>query len=263
MKMYENNQIFLFFYYDDLSLKDINLLILMKIIIQLLLIVGVFSFYQCKETAPLKIKKTENSTKNKKKVIKNNLEKKIIKTWDSLNKDNVEAFFTEYGKQNKVNKIRISTKFGSIKLKLYDDVPIHRANFIFLTKLKYFNTTVIYRVAKNFVIQGGNSDETYTRNQRRLYGNYLLRPEFKSNRTHKYGALAAARQWEKNPNKLSSPFEFYMVHNRNGNHHLDNQHTVFGEVISGFNTLDKISRVKVGIDEWPIEDIKMTIEVLD
>ena len=56
----------------------------MKIIIQILLIVGVFSFYQCKESAPLKNKKTENSTKNKKKIIENNLEKKIIKTWDSL-----------------------------------------------------------------------------------------------------------------------------------------------------------------------------------
>ena len=259
----KNNQIFLFFYFDDLSLRDINLRILMKNIIQLLLIVGVFSFYQCKKSVKLKNIKTQNSTKNKKEVIKNNLENKIIKPWDSLNKDNVESFFTEYGKQNKENKIRITTKFGIIKLLLYDDIPIHRANFIFLTKLKYFNTTVIYRVAKNFVIQGGNSDETYTRKQRRLYGNYLLKSEFKSHRKHKYGALAAARQWEKNPNKLSSPFEFYMVHNRKGNHHLDNQHTVFGEVTAGFDTMDKIAEVKVGVDEWPVEDIKMTIEIID
>ena len=235
----------------------------MKIIVKLLLILTIFSFCACKQEASLKIKKTKDHTKKNRTPLKNDLESKIIKPWDSLNKDNVEAFFTAYGKQHKENKILITTKFGTIKLRLYDDVPIHRANFIFLTKLKYFNTTVIYRVAKNFVIQGGNSDETYTRKQRRLYGNYLLAPEFKSNRTHKYGALAAARQWEKNPNKLSSPFEFYMVHNRKGNHHLDNQHTVFGEVISGFNTLDKISRVKVGVDEWPVEDIKMTIEVLD
>ena len=62
---------------------------------------------------------------------------------------------------------------------------------------------------------------------------------------------------------VSSPFEFYIVQNRGGANHLNNEHTVFGEVISGFNTLDKISRVKVGIDDWPIEDIKMTIEVLD
>jgi len=256
--MHENNQISLFFYFDDLSLRYQNVSFFMKISVKLLIIVFLFTFYQCKE------KKVEtNSIKEKKKSIKATLEKEITRPWDSLNKENVEVFFTEYGKQNKENKIRITTKFGTIELLLYNDVPVHRANFIFLTKLKYFNTTVIYRVAKNFVIQGGNSDETYTRKQRRLYGNYLLKSEFKSNRKHKYGALAAARQWEKNPNKLSSPFEFYMVHNRKGNHHLDNQHTVFGEVISGFDTMDKIAEVEVGVDEWPIEDIKMTIEIID
>jgi cyclophilin family peptidyl-prolyl cis-trans isomerase len=232
----------------------------MNILVKLVLILFIFSLYQCKEEKSAE-KKTRKTTTIKKKV-KETLEKEIMKPWDSLNKENVEAFFTEYGNQNKETKILIKTKFGAIKLRLYNDVPVHRANFIFLTKLSYFNTTVIYRVAKNFVIQGGNSDETYTRNQRRLYGNYLIKPEFRSNRTHKYGALAAARQWEKNPNKLSNPFEFYMVHSRSGAHHLDNQHTVFGEVISGFDTMDKISQVKVGVDEWPVDDIKMTIEIL-
>ncbi|QTE22921.1 peptidylprolyl isomerase [Polaribacter cellanae] len=233
----------------------------MKIFVKLFLGIFLLSLYQCKEGKKVE-KKTEKLSTNKKKT-KKTLEKKVEKRWDSLNKDNVEAFFTEYGKQHKENKVIIKTKFGNIKLKLYNDVPIHRANFIFLTKLKYFNTTEIYRVAKNFVIQGGNSDETYTRKQRRLYGNYRLKPEFKSHRKHKYGALAAARDWEDNPNKLSNPFEFYIVQNRNGAHHLNNEHTVFGEVISGFNTMDKISRVKVGVDEWPEEDIKMTIEILE
>jgi cyclophilin family peptidyl-prolyl cis-trans isomerase len=233
----------------------------MHIVMKLVLIAFIFSFYQCTEEK-LKKKKTRK-TLTKKRKIKDTLEKEIVKPWDSLNKENVEAFFTEYGKQNKETKVLLKTKFGAIKLRLYNDVPIHRANFIFLTKLAYFNTTVIYRVAKDFVIQGGNSDETYTRNQRRLYGNYLIKPEFKSNRTHTYGALAAARQWDKNPNKLSNPFEFYMVHSRSGAHHLDNQHTVFGEVISGFDTMDKIAKVKVGVDEWPVQDIRMTIEILD
>jgi len=233
----------------------------MNILVRFVLIVFIFCCYQCKQEESEKKKTRETLTKEKK--IKETLEKEIMKPWDSLNKENVEAFFTEYGKQNKETKILITTKFGDIKIRLYNDVPIHRANFIFLTKLAYFNTTVIYRVAKNFVIQGGNSDETYTRNQRRLYGNYLIKPEFKSNRTHKYGALAAARQWEKNPNKLSNPFEFYIVHSRSGAHHLDKQHTVFGEVFSGFDTMDKISKVKVGVDEWPVDDIKMTIEIID
>ncbi|WP_299063287.1 peptidylprolyl isomerase [uncultured Polaribacter sp.] len=220
-------------------------------------------FYQCKEGTSTKNKQKNILIPKKKDSIKKILKKKVTKRWDSLNKHNVEAFFTEYGKENKENKVIIKTKFGNIKLLLYDDVPIHRANFIFLTKIKYFNTTEIYRVAKNFVIQGGNSDESYTRKQRRLYGNYLLKPEFKNNRKHKYGALAAARLWKENPDKLSSPFEFYMVHSRKGAHHLNNEHTVFGEVLSGFQTLDKISKVKVGVDEWPVEDIRMTIEVLD
>lgn len=195
--------------------------------------------------------------------IKKVKEKEVEKCWDSLNSSNVEAFLTKYGKQNPETKVIIKTKFGNIKLRLYENVPIHRANFIFLTKIGYFNTTVIYRVAKNFVIQGGNSDNWYTQKQRRKYGNYLMQPEFKKHRTHKYGALAAAREWENNPDKLSSPFEFYMVHKRSGAHHLDGEHTVFGEVISGFDTMDKISRVKVGVDEWPVDDIPITIEILD
>lgn len=219
--------------------------------------------YQCKDTK--KSDPIETIINKKKKAVEKKLEeeKKIEKAWDSLNSKNTEAFLTEFGKQNTATKILIKTDFGKIKIRLYEDVPIHRANFVFLTKINYFNTTVFYRVAKNFVIQGGNSDEIYTQKERRKYGNYLLKPEFRKKRSHKYGALAAARQWEKNPNKLSSPFEFYIVHQRNGAHHLDNEHTVFGEVVAGFDTMDKISKVKVGQDEWPINDVKMTVEILN
>ncbi len=189
--------------------------------------------------------------------------KPVEKSWDSLKHYNVDAFFTEYGKQNKETKVLIETDFGKIKVKLYKNTPIHRANFIFLTKIGYFNSTVFYRVAKNFVIQGGNSDNVFTMKQRYKYGNYLLKPEFRRNRKHKYGALAAAREWENNPNKLSSPFEFYIVQKRSGAHHLDNEHTVFGEVYAGFSTMDKIANVKVGPEEWPTVDIKMKVSIID
>ena len=189
--------------------------------------------------------------------------KKVVKSWDSLKNNNVEAFFTEYLKKNKDTKVRITTKFGTIDLRLYNNTPIHRANFIFLTKIGYFNTTVFYRVAKNFVIQGGNSDDMYTMEQRKKYGNYLMKPEFRKNRTHKYGALAAARSYEKNPDQLSSPFEFYIVQSKHGAHHLDSVHTVFGEVIRGYSTMEKISKVEVDRDEWPKIDIKMKVEILD
>ena len=229
----------------------------MKIFHIFLIVVILTFFFQCK------IEKKQTETKiiieNKKHQLKN----KKIKKWDSLNKHNTISFLTEFGKQNQEKLALIKTDFGDIKIRLYEDVPIHRANFIFLTKINYFNTTVFYRVAKNFVIQGGNSDEMYTQKERRKYGNYLLKPEFRKKRKHKYGALAAAREWENNPNKLSSPFEFYIVQKRNGAHHLDNEHTVFGEVISGFDTMEKISRVKVGVDEWPVDDVKMRIKILD
>ena len=232
----------------------------MKVSFKIVILLIIVLFSKCDKEK----KEKENIIENKKKLkLKKEKEKEILKPWDSLNSKNTEAFLLEYGKQNPETKVIIKTKFGNIKLRLYNDVPVHRANFIFLTKIKYFNTTVIYRVAKNFVIQGGNSDNMYTQKQRRKYGNYLMQPEFRKHRKHKFGALAAARQWEKNPNKLSSPFEFYMVHQRNGAHHLDNEHTVFGEVISGFDTMDKISKVRVGVDEWPIDDIRMTIEILD
>ena len=189
--------------------------------------------------------------------------KKVEKSWDSLKHHNVEAFFTEYEKTNKETKVIIKTTYGNIKLRLYNDTPIHRANFIFLTKIGYFDQTVFYRVAKDFVIQGGNSDEYDTVKLRRKYGNYLMKPEFRKHRKHKYGALAAARHWEKNPNKLSSPFEFYMVQSKKGSHHLDNEHTVFGEVISGFTTMSKIAKVKTDVKEWPLVDIKMTVEIIE
>ncbi len=194
---------------------------------------------------------------------KKKLIKKVAKSWDSLNKNNVEAFFTEYEKKNKETKVIIKTDYGNIKLRLYNDTPIHRANFIFLTKIKYFDKTVFYRVAKNFVIQGGNSDEYDAMKHRYKYGNYLMKPEFRANRKHKYGALAAAREWKNNPDKLSSPFEFYIVQNRKGAHHLNNEHTVFGEVISGWETIDKISKLETDVKEWPLVDVNMKVEILD
>jgi len=229
----------------------------MKIFHIFLIVIILTLLFQCK------IEKQQTETKTIVEHKKATFKKQKTKKWDSLNKHNTEAFLTEFGKQNQETLALIKTDFGDIKIRLYKDVLIHRANFIFLTKIGYFNTTVFYRVAKNFVIQGGNSDEIYTQKERRKYGNYLLKPEFRKKRKHKYGALAAAREWENNPNKLSSPFEFYIVQKKSGAHHLDNEHTVFGEVISGFDTMENISKVKVGIDEWPMDDIKMTIEILD
>jgi len=113
------------------------------------------------------------------------------------------------------------------------------------------------------VIQGGNSENIEMMKFRRKYKNYRLPSEFRPNRTHKYGALAAARKWQNNPDKNSNPFEFYIIQKKDGAHHLDNEHTVFGEVISGWTAINKIAKLETSLDEWPYEDVHMKVEVLN
>src|SRR5690606_34153003 len=62
---------------------------------------------------------------------------------------------TEYGEQNPEDRVKIITRFGDIEVQLYKDTPLHRANFIYLVKLGYFDNTFFHRVSENFVIQGG------------------------------------------------------------------------------------------------------------
>lgn len=189
--------------------------------------------------------------------------KNIEKEADSINNKNTVAFLTKYGALHQENKIRIKTRLGNITLKLYDETPLHRASFIFLTKVGYFNTTCFYRVVPNFIIQGGESERLDTQNFKAKYRRYKLPKEFNKNLKHKYGALASARDWVNNPHKKSTPFEFYIVQNRKGAFHLDGEHTVFGEVVSGFDVIDKIVNLKTGSDEWPLEDVFMKVEVIN
>ncbi len=201
------------------------------------------------------VKKSIISKKNKKNIPKKRL--------DTLNNKNVVAFLTEYGKQNPETKVLFKTRLGDITIKLYKDTPLHRASFIFLTKIGYFNTTCFHRVVPNFIAQGGNSENKKTADIRNRYKHYLIPPEFKRHHKHKRGALAAAREWENNPKKLSTPFEFYFIQKRKGEHHLDFEHTVFGEVIKGMPVIDKIIAEKADTDEWPFVDINITAKVLE
>ena len=185
------------------------------------------------------------------------------KDLDSINNKNTVSFLEKYGKLNTENKILIKTRLGNITLELYNDTPLHRASFVFLTKVGYFDTTCFYRVVPNFIIQGGESERLDTQNFKAKYMRYKLPSEFRKNRKHKYGALASARDWVNNPRKRSTPFEFYIIQSRNGAHHLDGEHTVFGEVISGFGVIDKIVNLKAGSDEWPLEDVFIKAIVID
>ncbi|RXR30561.1 peptidylprolyl isomerase [Flavobacterium piscinae] len=180
-----------------------------------------------------------------------------------LTDDNVVDFLTWYGERNPENKVLIETKFGNIEVELFDKTPLHRANFIYLVKKNYFNTTYFHRVVKNFIIQGGNSDESITKKDRKNIGKYLIPSEFNNNLKHNYGALASARLWEENPNKLSNPYEFYLVQNKNGAHHLDNEHTVFGKITKGFDVMNEIANQETDKKEFPLLNIKIKVTVIN
>ena len=203
----------------------------------------------------------KKSNINDEKIEKKIEKKEIEKGSDTINKNNAIKFLTAYGKLNKESLVLFKTRLGAIKIKLYNETPLHRASFIFLTKTGYFNTTSFHRIVPDFIVQGGNSDHPRTRKLRIKY-NYRIPAEIKSYRKHKYGALAAARQWDNNPSKSSSPFEFYMIQDKRGSHHLDGEHTIFGEIIEGFNTMEKIAKLDTDKKEWPLEEVFIKAEVI-
>ncbi|MBE6336161.1 MAG: peptidylprolyl isomerase [Lentimicrobiaceae bacterium] len=188
--------------------------------------------------------------------------------------------------QEKETLVLIKTTMGDIKVKLYNDTPLHRDNFIKLINEGWYNNSPFHRVIKNFMIQGGhNQDGT-------VDPGYRIPAEFRSNHFHKKGALAAARQGDQvNPEKASSGCQFYIVQGQvlteahiqmyqqrygmtftpeqietyttiGGTPHLDGEYTIFGEVVEGLDVVDKIAAVKTAAMDVPVEPVTMTIEIL-
>jgi peptidyl-prolyl cis-trans isomerase B (cyclophilin B) len=135
---------------------------------------------------------------------------------------------------------------------------------------------VFYRVVPGLVIQGGDSDDTGKRAWKKKIGVYTIPEEMRPAHIHKKGALAMSRYYENNPTKRSSSWDFYIVQGAmpseaalrtipeanhetykkvGGTWHLDGQHTVFGEVIDGFDVIDKIAAVRCDSGDWPYTDV--------
>ena len=180
-----------------------------------------------------------------------------------LDDENAIPFFYEYAKKNKENKVRIITKFGNIDILLYNNTPYHRANFIYLTKKKYFDGTMFHRVVPKFIIQGGNSDSRKSMKKRGEIGRYLLPPDTKKGNSHHRGVISMPSSEIDNPHKLASPFEFFIVQQSPGAYHLDGNYTAFGEVIKGMHVVDIINQQKVDKREMPISNIYMNIEIIN
>lgn len=112
-------------------------------------------------------------------------------------------------------KVKISTTLGDIVVRLYDETPLHRDNFLKLAKGGYYDGTIFHRVIKDFMIQGGDPDSKNPK-PGASYGvggpGYTIEAEIKPELFHKRGALAAARQGDEvNPERRSSGSQFYIA----------------------------------------------------
>ncbi|MET4106792.1 peptidylprolyl isomerase [Hymenobacter sp. UYP22] len=202
----------------------------------------------------------------------------------SLADSNVVQLLTDYGRQYPAREVVLQTRHGNMRIRLYDDTPLHTANFLLLSRKGYFDQTVFNRVVKDFAIQGGTSDKLALRLSR-----YRLPPEIRAEHFHKRGAVGMARyDDEQNPGRLSSSHDFYIVQGQKlteygaqsstgrtltpaqlrtyttigGVPSLDGQYTVFGEVVEGLDVIDKIAAEPVGNDKWPVQDVGIKVKVL-
>lgn len=181
-----------------------------------------------------------------------------------LDDKNAVPFFAKYDKDNKENKVRISTDFGDIDILLYNDTKYHRANFIYLTKRQYFDGTQFYRVIDNYIIQGGSSDDRETARKRNRIGRYLLPTDTNKGYKHHRGVISMPSSDIDNPHKLASPYEFFIIQKHGGAHSLNGDYTIFGEVIKGMDVVDKIAAVETDDSDWPLQNIYIKkVEIIE
>ena len=153
----------------------------------------------------------------------------------------------------------IVTTHGTMRIRLYDKTPLHRDNFVKLAAEKYYDGIRFHRVIEGFMIQTGDpySRDTAMINKWGTGGpEYTIPAEFIEEYHHKKGALAAARKGDlANPRKASSGSQFYIVHDPENCAHLDGQYSIFGEVVSGLEIIDKIATVDTDRYDRPYEDV--------
>ena len=192
--------------------------------------------------------------------------------------------------------VELTTTLGVIKIVLFDNTPKHRDNFLKLTKEGFFNDLLFHRVIKGFMAQGGDPTSRGAAANKPLGftgTSYQIPAEFRNELVHVKGALSAARTGgPQNPEKESSGSQFYLVQGgpmndaqldqmeaRSGSKYsaeqrtiykmyggtpfLDHDYTVFGQVVEGLDIIDKICAVKTAPGDRPMEDLKMTIRIVE
>lgn len=193
----------------------------------------------------------------------------------------------------------IATNYGNIVVKLYDSTPQHRDNFIKLVKEGFYDSLLFHRVIDSFMIQGGDPASKAAPDSAQLGGGEApgdrIPAEFNNHYFHKKGALAAAR--DDNPEKASSNCQFYIVQGKpfndtalnmmecqirnenpgfsftqqqrkiyntvGGAPFLDQNYTVFGEVVKGLDVIDKIATLPRDANDRPLQAVRMSIRMLN
>jgi len=166
-------------------------------------------------------------------------------------------------KGRKDDVVTITTPEGIIRLLLFKDTPLHRANFLQKARSGFYNGTTFHRVIDGFMVQGGdaNSKDADPANDGQGHaGDPTVPAELGPGHPHVYGALAAARTGGP-AGTPSSNSQFYLVENRGGTHRLDGQYTVFGQVIQGLDVVDKIAKVAKDARDRPLTNVPMTMKV--
>ena len=194
-------------------------------------------------------------------------------------------------------EVLFETTAGNIRIALYNETPLTRDNFLKITKMGVYDSLLIHRTIKDFMIQSGDINSKHAK-PGELLGNGDLEgnpeAEFRLPQIfHRRGAVAMAREGDKlNPERRSSTCQFYIVWGKilndqqiakiqekldsatqgtvkltpemievyktiGGAPHLDGQYTVFGEVVEGLEVVDKIQQVKTDKNDRPLEDIRI------
>ena len=222
----------------------------MKLIYTIIIIILIYS---CNKKDEVNI----DTISQKNIIIKIDKEKKEIKNVKpkfKLTEKNSMDFFLEYDKIHKENIVELDTDKGKIEITLFNETKFHRSNFLYLAKQNYFKSTQFYRVINNFIIQGGNSDNRKIAKKRKKIGKYLLPVDNNHGFKHSRGMVSMPSSIIKNPHKLASPYEFFIVQSETGAH-LDGDYTIFGQVTKGMDVVDEIASVETDDLDWPVSNI--------
>jgi len=197
--------------------------------------------------------------------------------------------------QSNTQNYTIETNLGNIQVKLYDKTPLHKENFEKLVAEQLYDSVLFHRIIQGFMIQTGDpttKPDSYN-DSLRHEPDYTVPAEFVLEYFHKKGVLAAARFGDAvNPEKRSSSSQFYIVQGRTytdeeldqieerlqlqfsefqrgiyktigGTPFLDQNYTVFGEVVNGLDVVDAIAAIPTDSRNFPLKDIRILRIVKD